>query len=68
MGNKTKIWIRPKVEEVSTESLMMFFAECLKKYCSDRQGVNACEGCPLHQKNVGCRLGGQIPEEWRVGK
>ena len=60
------IEIRPKTEEISTESLMLFFAECLKKYCSERKGTNACVGCPLYKKDFGCKASTGFPENWSV--
>lgn len=60
------IEIRPKTEEISTESLMLFFAECLKKYCSERKGTRACIHCPLYKKECGCKLTAFTPDEWSV--
>lgn len=60
------IEIRPKTEEISTESLMLFFAECLKKYCSDRKGTKACVGCPFSSKYGGCMIANTLPENWSV--
>lgn len=60
------IEIRPKIEEISTESLMLFFAECLKKYCSEKRGTRACMNCPFHKKGCGCKLTAFTPDEWGV--
>ena len=58
------IEIRPKVDPISTESLMMYFAECLKKFCIEQ---SACRDCIFYDKNCGCKLSGVTPaEEWSV--
>lgn len=60
------IELRPKAEEISTENLMMFFAECLQKYCSERKGANACNNCPFMNKFGGCSISNCLPEDWSV--
>lgn len=58
--------IRPKVEEITTENLMLYFAECIKKYCSEREGTFACKDCPFYKENYGCKIASSNPEEWSV--
>lgn len=59
------IEIRPKTDLISTEGLMMYFAECLQKFCKDKQGAVACKNC-LFNKKHGCCLSN--PEEWKLGE
>lgn len=66
-GDIDMIEIKPKIDPLSTEGMMMYFAECLQNYCKHRQGLNACKNCVFYKKDYGCKIGEFNPEFWKLG-
>ena len=60
------IEIRPKVDPISTEGLMMYFAECLKNFCKQKQGTRGCKECCFFREGYGCQISDFEPEKWRI--